>query len=110
MGEAEGEENSEYRRNPDCIRLDLVDAGRRAVRWCFTRGPHRHTVNALGLGSENRGARMVNGGSTVAAALSRRVPFKLTSAFRRPTSGVRLTPEPKRFVIGIITGKERLSP
>jgi hypothetical protein len=60
MGEAEGEENAEHRRNRDRIRFDLVDAGRRAVRWRFTRGPHRHTVNALGLGSE----------SSVAASLS----------------------------------------
>src|SRR2546423_3923856 len=45
MSEAEREKNAEGRRNLD--RLGLIDAGRRTVRWCFTRRAHRDTLNAL---------------------------------------------------------------
>ena len=82
MGEAEGEENAEHWRNRDRIRFDLVDAGRRAVPWRFTRGPHRHTVNALSLGSEKR-IEMVNGESALTATLSRRVPFNRSHELHR---------------------------
>ena len=88
MGEAEGEENSEHRRNRDRIRFDLVDAGGRAVRWRFTRGPHRHTVNALGLGSEKR-IEMVNGESALAATLCRRVPFNRSHELHRSQNASR---------------------
>ena len=44
MGEAEREENAEYRRGRHSARLGLVDAGRRAVPWRFTRWAHPDTV------------------------------------------------------------------
>jgi hypothetical protein len=49
MVEAEREENAEHRRRRGRAGLDLVDAGRRANRWRFTRGAYRDTVNALGV-------------------------------------------------------------
>ena len=50
MGKAEREENAEHRRGRDCVRLDLVDAGRRAVPRRFTRWAHRDSVDGVDAG------------------------------------------------------------
>src|ERR1700731_3255498 len=98
MGEAEREKNAEHRRGRARARLDLVDAGRRAVSWRFTRGAHRDTLNAVGCRSErvseDRGWRIANSEGAVAAAWE---AMLMKRALRRPQGGYRSAVLPLRF-------------